>query len=148
MSNSNEVNWDPAIWQEINDAVKTETMKVRTAQKVFPTTAFDTSPTEIPNDVINFKDLSIEEGQTKSFVEIYHEFPLTDTQVSKERQLKTCRTLARMAAKAIALAEDTVIFQGKAGTLPANVKAASIASAGNGLLGEADPKDDSGGSLR
>jgi uncharacterized linocin/CFP29 family protein len=141
MSNSNEVSWDPAIWQEINDAVKAETMKVRTAQKVFPTTVFDTNPLVVTNDVINFADLSIQEGQTKSLVEIYHEFPLTATQVTKEPQDKTCKTLARMAAKALALAEDTVIFQGQTGKLPANVKADLIASAGSGLLGEADPKD-------
>ena len=141
MNNSNEVNWGPEIWQEINDAVKTETMKVRTAQKVFPSTGFDTSPTEIANDVINFEDLSIREGLTKPFVELYHEFPLTATQVGKEPQLKTCKTLARMAAKAIALAEDTVIFQGKEGQLPAHVKADLVSSAGSGLLGEANPED-------
>lgn len=147
MSNSNEVNWDPSIWKEINDAVVMEVGKVRTAQKVFPTTGLDASRTEIPNDVINFADLSIQEGLTKPFVEIYHEFPLTATQVSNEPQLKTCKTLARMAAKALALAEDAVIFQGQTGKLPANVKADLIASAGSGLLGEADPKDATGQSL-
>ena len=148
MSNSNEVNWDPAVWKEINDAVVMEMGKVRIAQKVFPTTVFDSDPTEIPNDVIDFPDpsikesqLSIKEGQTKQFVEIYQEFPLTSAQVSKESQLKTCKTLARMAAKAIALAEDTVIFQGQKGTLPANVYADLIESAGDGLLGEANPRD-------
>ncbi|BCT69556.1 encapsulin [Nitrosospira sp. NRS527] len=141
MSNSNEVNWDLSIWKGINDAVVAEMGKVRTAQKVFPTTTFDTCPTEIPNDVIDFTDLSIQEGSTKPFVEIYQEFPLTSTQVVKESELHTCKTLARMAAKAIALAEDTVIFQGHTGKLPANVKADLIGSAGAGLLGEADPKD-------
>jgi len=149
MSNSSEVNWDENTWKEINDAVVAEVLKVRTAQKVFPTMVLENNPTEIPNDVINFFDLSIKEGQTKQFVEIYHEFPLTVTQVSKESQLKTCKTLARMAAKALALAEDTVIFQGQKGTLPSNVKADpdQLTSAGNGLLGEADPKDDKGNSL-
>ena len=141
MSNSNEVNWDENIWKEINDAVVAEVLKVRTAQKVFPTMLLDTNPTEIPNDVINFADLSIREGQTKTLVEIYLEFPLTATQVGKEAQLKTCKTLARMAAKALALAEDTVIFQGQAGKLPANVQADLIAAAGHGLLGEAEPGD-------
>jgi uncharacterized linocin/CFP29 family protein len=143
MSNSAEVNWDENTWKEINDAVVAEVLKVRTAQKVFPTMVLENNPTEIPNDVINFVDLSIKEGQTKQFVEIYHEFPLTATQVSKESQLKTCKTLARMAAKALALAEDTVIFQGQNGTLPSNVKADpdQITSASNGLLGEADPQD-------
>lgn len=149
MSNSNEVNWDEATWKGINDAVVAEVLKVRTAQKVFPTMVLDTHPTETPNDVIDFTDLSIKEGQTKQFVEIYREFPLTATQVSKEAQLKTCKTLARMAAKAIALAEDAVIFQGqeRKANLPANVTADLIESAGNGLLGEADPKDDKGNTL-
>lgn len=141
MNYSNEVNWDPAVWKEINDAVVMEMGKVRTAQKVFPTTVYNTNPTEIPNDVIDFTDLSIKEGQTKQLVEIYREFPLTATQVSKESQLKTCKTLARMAAKDLALAEDTVIFQGEKGKLPGSVKADLIASAGNGLLGEADPQN-------
>src|SRR5207247_2377223 len=104
-------------------------------QMVFPTTTYD-NPTDIPDDVINFADLSIREGKRKSLVEIFLEFPLTATQVAKESELKTCKTLARMAAKAIALAEDTVIFSGKNGALPANVKADLLDSAGDGLLGE------------
>jgi uncharacterized linocin/CFP29 family protein len=141
MNNPSEVGWGENTWKEINDAVVAEVMKVRTAQKVFPTMTFETNPTVIPNDVINFADLSIQEGLTKTFVEIYHEFPLSTTQVGKESQDKTCKTLARMAAKALALAEDTVIFQGQAGKLPANVRADRIGAAGNGLLGEAEPED-------
>ncbi|PTQ91461.1 encapsulating protein for peroxidase [Nitrosomonas nitrosa] len=138
---TSEVNWEASVWKEINDAVVMEMGKVRTAQKVFPTILLDNNPTEIPNDVINFTDLSIKEGQTKQFVEIYHEFPLTATQVTKEAMNKTCKTLARMAAKAIALAEDAVIFQGQQAKLPANVKVDAIDSASDGLLGEANPKD-------
>jgi uncharacterized linocin/CFP29 family protein len=140
----NEVNWDQSIWQAINDAVKMEMGKVRISQRVFPTMMFDMNPTEVPNDVINFQDpdgLSIREGSTKPFVEIYQEFPLTNTQVSKEAQNKTCKTLARMAAKSLALAEDTIIFQGNTGSLPGNVKADQRDSTLAGLLGEADPKD-------
>jgi uncharacterized linocin/CFP29 family protein len=140
MKYSHEANWPENIWKEINDAVVAEVMKVRTAQKVFPTMVLETNPTEVPNEVINFSDLSIKEGQTKPFVEIYLEFALTDAQVDKEPQLKTCKTLARMAAKALALAEDTVFFQGDT-KLPANVEADLIASAGSGLLGEADPPE-------
>jgi hypothetical protein len=65
MPNSSEVNWDPAVWKEINDAVVTEVGKVRVAQKVFPTTLFDNDPTEVPNDVIDFSTLTIQEGHTK-----------------------------------------------------------------------------------
>jgi uncharacterized linocin/CFP29 family protein len=144
MNNSNEVNWEPSVWQEINEAVMKEMAKVRIAQKVIPTMMLEMNPTEIPNDVINFQDpdgLSIAEGKTKPFVEIYQEFPLTNTQVSKETQNHTCQTLARMAAKAIALAEDTIIFQGNTGRLPGHVKADQRDSTLAGLLGEANPKD-------
>jgi hypothetical protein len=71
MNNSNELGWDASIWKDIDDAVVTEMGRVRSAQKVLPATQFETCPTEIPNDVINFFDLSIREGQTKSFVEIF-----------------------------------------------------------------------------
>ena len=141
MINSNEVNWNPPIWKDINDAVVAEMGRVRIAQKVFPTIVFDTCPTEIPNDVIDFTDLSIQEGSTKPFVEIYQEFPLTTTQVCKESELHSCKTLAQMAAKTIALAEDTIIFQGHCGKLPAHVKADHVNSAREGLLGEANPND-------
>ena len=100
-NNSNGIGWADTVWQEINDAVVKEMAKVRIAQKVFPTSTFDTAPTEIPDEVIDFRDLSIKEGRTKPFVEIYREFPLTATQVDKEPQMKTCKTLARMAARRI-----------------------------------------------
>jgi uncharacterized linocin/CFP29 family protein len=138
MPTSTEVNWDPAVWQEINDAVVAEVGKVRVAQKVFPTTMFDNDPTEVPNDVIDFKTLTIQEGRTKAFVEIFQEFSLTSTQVTKEPQIKTAKTLARMAAKTIALAEDTVVYQGKTGKLPSNVKTAPDTLDNDGLLGEAE----------
>lgn len=96
MNNSSEVNWEESVWKEINDAVVMEMGKVRTAQKVFPTMVFDTNPTEIPNDVINFTDLSIKEGQTKQFVEIYHEFPLTATQVTHSFLIKSLLTYCKM----------------------------------------------------
>jgi len=115
-------------------------MKVRTAQKVFPTMVLGNNPTEVSDEVINFADFSIKEGQTKPFVEIYVEFALTKTQVDKEPQLKTCKTLARMAAKALAITEDEVLLEGNV-ELPANVQADQIGSARSGLLGEAKPDD-------
>lgn len=140
MPNSSEVNWDAAVWQEINEAVVKEMAKVRVAQKVFPTTMLDGNPTEVINDVIDFATNTIKEGSTKPFVELYQEFCLTSTQVSKETQLKTGKTLARMAAKSIALAEDTIIFQGKAagGNLKKNrINTELLDSTEAGLLGEA-----------
>ena len=47
MNNSNDLNWDQTIWQEMNDAIVKEVAKVRTPQKVFPTVIFDNEPTEV-----------------------------------------------------------------------------------------------------
>ena len=58
-----------------------------------------------------------------------------------EPQIYTCRTLAQMAAKFVALAEDTILFQGSNGKLPGGVKAERVESAAGGLLGEANPSD-------
>ena len=141
MDNANELGWDASTWNDIDDTVVTEMGRVRSAQKVLPATQFETGPTEIPNDIIDFSNLSVREGQTKAFVEIFQEFALTSAQAMNEPRLRTCRTLAQMAAKLVALAEDTILFQGANGKLPAGVKAEHAESAGGGLLGEASPKD-------
>ena len=52
-----------------------------------------------------------------------------------------------MAAKALALAEDIVIFQGRNGKLGA-VKEDQVEAAGQGLLGEASPRDADDSDLR
>lgn len=106
-----EVDWSEAIWKEINDAVLMEMGKVRTAQKVFPTAHYENNPVQVPDEVIDFRNLTIQEGQTKPFVELSATFKLTSTQVKQESAQKTGKTLARMAAKALALAEDTYFFQ-------------------------------------
>lgn len=111
MPNGNEINWPDSVWQEINDGVVKEVNKVRIAQRVFPTTSFENNPTQIPDEVIDFANLNIQEGQTKPLVEIYVTFNLTGTQVNQEADQKTCHTLAKMAAKVIALAEDAYFFQ-------------------------------------
>ncbi|MEH1855212.1 MAG: encapsulin [Nostoc sp.] len=88
--------------------------KVRKAHMAIPTMCFDDSPMEVQNDRINFHDqsLHIQEGLTKNFVEISQEFFLTTAQVAKETaKYGTCKTLARMAAKAVALGEDAYFFQ-------------------------------------
>jgi uncharacterized linocin/CFP29 family protein len=143
MNYSNEVDWEPSVWKEINEAVVKEVNKVRIAQKVFPTTVLDNNPTEVQNEAIVLADLSIDEGQTKPFVELFLEFALTTTQVAKEAERKTCKTLARMAAKALALAEDTLIFQGgrAAANQPGDVQSERSITMGNGFLGEAFPGD-------
>ena len=134
------VTWSGDVWQGITDAVMQEVAKIRIGQKVFPTTMLDGDPTELQDEAIDFGNLSIREGRTKQFVEIYQEFPLTSTQVAKEAADKTCQTLSRMAAKALALAEDVVIFQGRDGNL-GGVHEDQVEAAEHGLLGEASPED-------
>jgi uncharacterized linocin/CFP29 family protein len=111
METPSEVNWPESVWREINDGVLKEINKVRVAQKIFPTTMIKDNPDSVQDEIINFADLSIKEGATKPFVELIVEFPLTSTQVKQETEKHTCRTLARMAAKELALAEDTYFFQ-------------------------------------
>lgn len=111
-ANNNEITWPDSLWQAINEGVVKEVSKVRVAQRVFPATTIDHNPSQVPNEVINFvPELSIKEGQTKPFAEIYSQFTLTGTQVKQEADQKTAHTLARMAAKTIALAEDAYFFQ-------------------------------------
>jgi uncharacterized linocin/CFP29 family protein len=134
------VTWSADVWQAITDAVIQEVHKVRIGQKVFPTTMLDGDATELQDQAIDFANLSIREGRTKQFVEIYQEFTLTSTQVAKEAADKTCQTLSCMAAKALALAEDVVIFQGRDGSLD-GVHEDQVEAAGHGLLGEASPRN-------
>jgi uncharacterized linocin/CFP29 family protein len=117
---STELGWSGEIWNEINDGVLTEVGKVRIAQRVFPTSIATNDPAQVSNEIIDFAgavaavprlDLSVKEGDTKPFVEIYREFSLTTNQVRQEIQTKLGGTLARMSAKEIALAEDAYVFQ-------------------------------------
>ena len=141
------VTWSADVWQGITDAVVQEVAKIRIGQKVFPATMLDGDPTELQDQAIDFQNLSIREGRTKQFVEIYQEFPLTSTQVAKEATDKTCQTLSRMAAKALALAEDVVIFQGRDGNL-GGVHEDQVEAAAHGLLGEASPANADDGNPR
>ena len=134
------IDWDPALFEDIDNAILAEVRKVRVAQKFFPTTVFDNFPTGVVNDGITFPDFSIEEGRTKPFVEIVQTFSLTARQVQQESTLKTGKILGRAAAKAVALAEDNLLFQGKDAPL-GTVTAEGKESLGTGLLGVASPSD-------
>jgi uncharacterized linocin/CFP29 family protein len=106
-----ELGWADEIWADLNENVLKEVGKVRVAQKVFPTREFTNDPTQIPDQVIDFANLTVAEGNTKPLVELFREFSLTSSQVRQEAEQKGARALARMAAKEIALAEDAYFFQ-------------------------------------
>ncbi len=53
------VEWPADVWKAITDAVTQEVAKIRIGQKVFPTTMLDGDPTELQDEVIDFRNLSI-----------------------------------------------------------------------------------------
>jgi uncharacterized linocin/CFP29 family protein len=126
--------WSPEVWAEIDRAVLAEVGRIRVAQKVFPSSQ-SSNGQYVPADVFDPATMTIAEGQTKPFLEISLEFPLTQGQVDGEPTLRTGRTLARLSAKSVALAEDLLFFQGKNAALPTRIKVVNKDSAGDGLLG-------------
>src|SRR5262245_20777145 len=115
--------WTKDVWADIDKAVLAEVGPIRVAQKVFPTTTM-AGASNVPADVFDPATMSIEEGKTKPFIEISVDFRLTQSQVDNETTLHTARTLAKLAAKSLALAEDTLTFRGggKDVPLPRRVK--------------------------
>ena len=113
---------------------------MRSAQKVLPATVFETGPTEIANDVINFSDLSVREGQTKSFVEIFQEFTLTSAQATNEAHATPAGRSPRWRRSRSRWRRTRSFFRAH-GKLPGGVHADQVESAGAGLLGEANPND-------
>jgi uncharacterized linocin/CFP29 family protein len=91
----------------------------------------------VPADIFHPETMSIDEGRTKPFIEISVEFRLTQSQVDNETTLHTTRTLAKLAVKSLALAEDRLIFEGARAHIPEIVKIVNRDSAEGGLLGDA-----------
>jgi uncharacterized linocin/CFP29 family protein len=128
--------WTSDVWADIDQAVLAEVGSIRVAQKVFPTMLM-AGASNVPADIFQSDGMSIEEGQCKPFIEISREFHLTQSQVDNETTLHSARTLAKRAAKSLALAEDRLIFQGEEARLPDGVRVLNKESAKMGLLGEA-----------
>src|SRR6266851_4050399 len=132
--------WTPDIWAEIDKAVKAEVGSIRVAQKVFPSTPMANAQS-VPADEVDLERMMIEEGKTKPFVELSREFTLTQAQVDNEATLRTGRTLARLAARDLALAEDMILLQGEiSDKMPkkSRVRVVNAQSAKGGLAGAAD----------
>jgi uncharacterized linocin/CFP29 family protein len=107
--------WNQQIWNDLDKAVRDEVGRIRVAQKVFPCTVLASGQSVPKDQVVPLNNvLTIEEGNAKSFAEIWVEFSLTQSQVDSEDSRHTARTLATMAANKIALTEDAYLFQGKA----------------------------------
>jgi uncharacterized linocin/CFP29 family protein len=142
--------WNQQIWDDIDHAVRDEMGRIRVAQKVFPSALLPDGE-QVPADKLGSGTLNIEEGNTKPLVEIWAEFTLSQSQVDSEERLHTARTLARMAATRLAVAEDMLLFQGKTraenllkkkgiALTNAGIQERNATHLGEGFLGEAaDP---------
>ncbi len=126
--------WTPEIWADIDKAVLAEVGRLRVAQKVFPGST-NGNGQYVPADKFDRDKMMIAEGLTKPYIEISVEFRLTQGQVDGEATLHTGRTLAQLATKSVAMAEDILLFQGHHAQLPANVRVVNHESADGGLLG-------------
>ena len=131
--------WTTDIWADLDKAVLDEVGRIRVVQKVFNAENMPNA-SNVPADEFNPQQMAIAEGRTKPFMEISVDFSLTQAQVDNESTLHTGRTLARLAAKALALAEDALILQGDDAELPETprVRVINRDSTGDGLYGEGE----------
>jgi uncharacterized linocin/CFP29 family protein len=112
--------WNEHIWSEIDKAAREEAGRIRIAQKVFPSTIVNNALPVSVTRVVPFGHNAqppaspgpgVDEFQP--FFEISSEFVLTQAQVDGEDNLHLAPSRARLAASAIAHAEDTILFLGK-----------------------------------
>ena len=111
--------WNDHIWSEIDKAVREEVGRVRVAQKVFPSTVVNNVLPVSVNRAVPFGFLAGPpvppapgDDAFQPFFEISSEFVLTQAQVDGEENLRLALSRARMAASALANAEDTILFLG------------------------------------
>jgi hypothetical protein len=101
--------WNDRVWASIDQGVKTVAGAIRVGQKVFPTVQL--AGATVPDDELADPDkLKIPE-RTKSYHEISIPFSLTAGQVSADPAGTTAITLAKLAARKLALCEDIYIIR-------------------------------------
>jgi uncharacterized linocin/CFP29 family protein len=128
--------WNESIWSENDKAVMIQVGQIRIGQKVFPTVQLPASQV-VPADQLDLTSRGLVEGRTKPFIELSIDFPLTHNQVESEETERSGSKLSSFWARALVLAEDALLFQGKEATLPTGVNATNKDSAELGLLGKA-----------
>jgi hypothetical protein len=112
--------WNDQVWVGVDSAVTGAHTSIRVAQNVFKSTQL-TGVTSVPHDVFDPAKMSIEEGETRPYVELVVEFSLTNGQVNADQNGVTVTALAPLAVRSLALAEDIVILRGTRADLPHNV---------------------------
>jgi len=110
--------WDAATWAELDEVVAEEVKRVSVARKVFRTEDLRTTSGAAPYwisgaEIQTTRDgMMLGAGHGLPFIEVSVPLRLTTAQVEAEETLHTTRTLARAAAKNVALAGDHIIFRG------------------------------------
>jgi uncharacterized linocin/CFP29 family protein len=124
--------WNEHIWSEINKAVRDEVGRIRVTQKVLPSAVVNNVLPVSANRVVPFgpgagPPVAPAPGVDvfQPFFELSRGFVLTQAQVDNEENVHLAPSLAKLAASAIAAAEDTLLFFGPAGI--AVVNAAGVA---------------------
>ncbi len=128
------------VWANIDQGVNNTLSNIRVVQTVISGTPL--SGMSVPQETVDFKKLSIEEGLTLPYVEIAVGFSLSNGQVQDPSGATAVR-LAKLAAKDLALAEDLLFLQGDAGRklFPTTVRIESGQKfLGEGLLGQVKSK--------
>jgi uncharacterized linocin/CFP29 family protein len=127
--------WNDQVWESINEAVAQAVSAIRVSQNVFQLLSLS-GVSSVPADHFDPAKMSITEGLTKPYVELAVEFSLTNGQVNSDPAGATAITLAKLAARDLAVAEDMIILQGKEATLPPTIKIESGSeSLGSGIIG-------------
>ncbi len=141
-----------SVWPEIDLGVNTTLKNIRVVQTVIIGTQL--AGVSVPDEPLNIRQMSIEEGLTKPYIELAVKFSLSNGQV-QDPTGSVALKLAKLAARDLALAEDLVFLLGEKAKLPETVRIESGKSfLGKGLLGlakdtipvpEIGPKSDNDG---
>jgi uncharacterized linocin/CFP29 family protein len=126
--------WDASTWAEVDKAVTEEAARVRVGRRVFATedvSAADgslASWVSIARTERNTGGLYASEAAVAPFAEIAVPFWLSHAQAEAEPRHHLGRTLARRAAKTLALVEDLLLFggSGAAGELSAMASSGQV----------------------
>src|SRR5262245_55835066 len=109
--------WSKNEWDKLNSSLTTLMHNIRVAQKVFPQTITRGNDSPVPADIIDLKT-GVPSSQSKSVVKIAKEFQLGDSHVQDVPGLELAMSQVMIAAQALALAEDMLLFQGARAPVP------------------------------
>lgn len=117
--------WNDQIWSEIDKAVREEVGRIRVAQKVFPSIVVNNVLPVSTTFAVPFGPApSVDQFQP--LLEISKQFVLTQAQVDGEENMHLGLSFARLAASAIAAAEDALLFLGAPGAIPPPIAAMGV----------------------